>query len=127
MSLIKGIHHVSMKCESNEEYEKVIIFYKDVLEIPVVRQWNEGIMLNTGNGIIEIFNNGDKATERGVIRHFAFATDNVDECVAKIKEAGYDVFVEPKDIEIQSNPTFPARIAFCHGPLGEEIELFQEK
>ena len=50
-----------------------------------------------------------------------------DECVEKIKKAGYEVFVEPKDIEIQSNPTFPARIAFCHGPLGEEIELFQER
>ena len=127
MSLIKGIHHVSMKCESAEEYQKVISFYKEVLEIPVARQWSEGIMLDTGTGIIEIFNNGDKVVERGVIRHFAFATDSVDECVEKIKKAGYEVFVEPKDIEIQSNPTFPARIAFCHGPLGEEIELFQER
>ena len=127
MSLIKGIHHVSMKCESAEEYQKVISFYKEVLEIPVARQWSEGIMLDTGNGIIEIFNNGDKVVERGVIRHFAFATDSVDECVEKIKKAGYEVFVEPKDIEIQSNPPFPARIAFCHGPLGEEIELFQER
>ena len=98
MSLIKGIHHVSMKCESAEEYQKVISFYKEVLEIPVARQWSEGIMLDTGNGIIEIFNNGDKVVERGVIRHFAFATDSVDECVEKIKKAGYEVFVEPKDI-----------------------------
>ena len=127
MSLIKGIHHVSMKCESAEEYQKVISFYKEVLEIPVARQWSEGIMLDTGNGIIEIFNNGDKVVERGVIRHFAFATDSVDECVQKIKKAGYEVYIETKDIEIQSNPTFPARIAFCHGPLGEEIELFQER
>ena len=29
MSLIKGIHHVSMKCESAEEYQKVISFYKE--------------------------------------------------------------------------------------------------
>ena len=34
---------------------------------------------------------------------------------------------EPKDIEIQSDPRFPARIAFCHGPLGEDIEFFCEK
>lgn len=26
MSLIKGIHHVSMKCSSTEEYEKTIDF-----------------------------------------------------------------------------------------------------
>ena len=60
MSLIKGIHHVSMKCSSTEEYEKTIDFYKNILGIA-------------------------------------------------------------------STPVFPARIAFCKGPLGEEIELFQEK
>ena len=37
---------------------------------------------------------------------------------------GYEVFIEPKNIEIASLPTFPARIAFCKGPQGEEIEFF---
>ena len=32
MSLIKGIHHVSMKCSSTEEYEKTIDFYKTFWE-----------------------------------------------------------------------------------------------
>ena len=39
MSLIKGIHHVSMKCSSTEEYEKTIDFYKNILGIPVAREW----------------------------------------------------------------------------------------
>ena len=30
------------------------------------------------------------------------------------------------DIVIKSEPEFHARMAFCFGPLGEEIELFQE-
>ena len=81
MSLIKGIHHVSMKCSSTEEYEKTIDFYKNILGIPVAREWQAGIMLDTGNGIVEIFNDGDDAPGKGVIRHFAFATDNVDACV----------------------------------------------
>ena len=127
MSLIKGIHHVSMKCSSTEEYEKTIDFYRNVLGIPVVRTWSAGTMLDTGNGIVEVFNDGDGAKEQGVIRHFAFATDDVEACVAAVKKAGYEVFIEPKDIEIASVPAFPARIAFCRGPLGEEIELFQEK
>ena len=59
MSLIKGIHHVSMKCSSTEEYEKTIDFYKNILGIPVAREWQAGIMLDTGNGIVEIFNDGD--------------------------------------------------------------------
>lgn len=111
MSLIKGIHHVSMKCSSTEEYEKTIDFYKNILGIPVAREWQAGIMLDTGNGIVEIFNDGD----------------DVDACVEAVKAAGYEVFIEPKDIEIASTPVFPARIAFCKGPLGEEIELFEEK
>ena len=78
MSLIKGIHHVSMKCSSTEEYEKTIDFYKNILGIPVTREWQAGIMLDTGNGIVEIFNDGDDAPGKGVIRHFAFATDDVD-------------------------------------------------
>ena len=86
-----------------------------------------GIMFDTGNGIVEIFNDGDGVLDKGVIRHFAFATDDVDACVEAVKAAGYEVFIEPKDIEIASIPVFPARIAFCKGPLGEDIELFQEK
>ena len=39
----------------------------------------------------------------------------------------YEVFIQPKDIVIASTPEFPARIAFCHGPVGEEIEFFQER
>ena len=30
-------------------------------------------MFDTGNGLIEIFNNGDGLEGQGVIRHFAFA------------------------------------------------------
>ena len=52
MSLIKDIHHVSMKCSSTEKYEKTIDFYKNILEIPVAREWQSGIMLDTGNGIV---------------------------------------------------------------------------
>lgn len=124
--LVKGLHHVSMKCSSIEEYEKTVDFYKNIIGIPVARTWEAGIMLDTGSGIIEIFNDGDGALGKGVIRHFAFATDDVDACAEAVKKAGYEVFIEPKNIEIASLPAFSARIAFCKGPLGEEIEFFQE-
>lgn len=58
---------------------------------------------------------------------FALATDNVDKCVADVKKAGYEVFIEPKDISIPSNPPYNARMAFCFGPLSEQIEFFQVK
>lgn len=127
MALIKGIHHVSMKTSSEKEYAEVVKFYQDILGLPVARVWNKGIMFETGAGIVEVFNDGEGALEKGVIRHFAFATDDVDACIKTVREAGYEVFIEPKDVVIMSNPEFPARVAFCKGPLGEEIEFFQER
>ena len=57
--MIKGIHHVALKCCGKKEFENVMGFYQDVLGLEVLRSWSEGIMLTTGAGIIEIFNNGD--------------------------------------------------------------------
>ena len=127
MALIKGIHHVSMKTNNESDYKKVKEFYGDVLKLPVAREWATGIMFETGSGIIELFNDANDKLEKGVIRHFAFAVDNVDDCVKAVTAAGYEVFIGPKDICIPSTPEFPARMAFCYGPLGEEIEFFQEK
>lgn len=127
MGLITGIHHVSLKCCNETEYNEEIAFYSDVLGLPVARKWQTGIMFAAGNEIIEIFNDGESQLEKGTIRHFALATNDVDACVKAVTDAGYEVFIGPKDIEIQSSPVFPARMAFCKGPLGEEIEFFQEK
>ncbi len=126
MSLIKGIHHIALKCCDKEEYEKTITFYGDVLGLELARSWDSGTMFNTGTGLLEIFNNGESQLEQGVVRHFALATDDVDSCVEAVSNAGYEVFMEPKDISIPSEPAYPARIAFCYGPMGEEIEFFQE-
>lgn len=127
MSLIKGIHHVSMSACSAEEYERAKKFYKDVLGLETAREWETGIMFETGAGIVEIFNDADSQLKIGTVRHYAFNVDDVDACVKAVMENGYKVFKEPQDIVIPSNPGFPARIAFCYGPLGEEIEFFQEK
>lgn len=127
MGLVKGIHHVSMKTCNEIDFRKTVTFYRDILGLSVIREWKTGIMLDTGAGIIEIFNDADDKLEKGTIRHFAFNVDDVDACANAVKNAGYEVFIGPKDIVIPSIPVFPARMAFCYGPLGEEIEFFQEK
>ena len=124
--MITGLHHISMKCETPEELEKAKTFYIDLLGFKKVREWPEGIMIDFGNGMLEIFSNGPGIKTKGALRHIAFATDNVDETIDMVKNAGYEVFIEPKDIIIKSEPEFPARMAFCYGPLGEEIEFFHE-
>ena len=125
--MITGIHHISLKCGTREAFEKAKDFYLNLLGFSAVREWPEGILIDTGCGQIEIFSNGEGIRTRGALRHIAFATDNADEMAAKVKAAGYEVFIEPNDIVIRSDPPYPARMAFCYGPLGEEIEFFQER
>ena len=129
-ALISGIHHVALKCSGIAEFEKTLDFYQNTLGLVPVRRWGEGeiaaAMLSTGDGLLEIFASGEPLPQ-GTIRHFALRTEQVDDCVAAVRNAGYTITIEPKDIVIASNPPFPARIAFCIGPVGEEIEFFQEK
>ena len=122
--MIRAIDHVSMKCRDKALFEKAVGFYTEILGFKIKRRWAEGVMLVSGTAAIEIFCNGDGIAELGAIRHFALATDCVDELAAKVEKAGYEVFIKPKDIVIPSEPEFHAHIAFFYGPLGEQVELF---
>ena len=51
----------------------------------------------------------------------------MDQCVKAVREAGYAITVEPKDVTLATTPPSPIRVAFCIGPVGEEIEFYQEK
>ena len=125
--MIKGIHHISMKCGTDEELRKVKEFYIDILGLKICREWDGGLMIDTGNGLIEIFTNAEGEHRLGAIRHFALLTDQVDALTEKVKAAGYEVIVEPNDRVIPSDPELPIRMAFCFGPLGEQIEFFCER
>lgn len=129
--MITGIHHIALKCCGMELYEKTVAFYRDILGVPVARQWGEGehlgIMLDTGAGILEIFSDGTDMPGQGALRHIAFATKDTDACIKAVRDAGYAVIEEPHDIVIPSEVPYPARIAFCIGPVGETVEFFCEK
>lgn len=113
-----------MKCKNREEYEKVKHFYIDTLKLEVLIECDACLLLQTKSGIVEIFRNGEETLSKGVIRHFAFATDDVEKCVLAVKNAGYEVFVEPKQVNIGGLEEYKATVAFCYGPLGEEVEFF---
>ena len=125
---VKGFHHVALKCKGFEEFRKTIAFYNGVLGLPIVRTWGEGdesaAMLDTGAGLFEIFANAEDKLSMGALRHLALDVEDVDVCVAAVRAAGYEITMEPRDICIPSNPPYPARIAFCIGPVGEELEFF---
>ena len=125
--MVTGMHHISMKCGTKEEFDKAKDFYLNMLGFSVKREWPEGIMIDCGSVLLEIFCNGEGIKTKGAIRHAAYATDDVVGSIARGRSAGYKVFIEPNDIVIPSVPECRARMAFCIGPLGEEIEFFQEK
>ena len=125
--MIKGIHHISTKCGTAEELAKVREFYIELLDLKIIREWAEGMMIDTGNGLLEIFTNADGTHCLGAIRHMALLTDDVDEIAAKVKAAGYDLFIEPNNKDIPSDPVYPIRMAFCYGPLGEKVEFYMER
>lgn len=120
MSVI-GLNHISMKCDSAEELERIIPFYRDILGLTVAKRWPDGVLLDTSNGMLEIFCNGKAVRALGAIRHFALEVTDAASLADKVRGAGFEVFVEPKEITVPAH----AVIAFCFGPLGEQIEFFQ--
>ncbi len=109
-----------MKCSKNE-IDKVLYFYRDILELDVCNKWDTGIMIDTGSGIIEIFHNGE-VSPKGTIRHFALDVTDTKALTERIRNAGYEIIKEPKEINLSN---LKAIISFVKGPIGEEIEFFQ--
>lgn len=129
--VITGVHHIALKARGVTAYERMLQFYHEILGMPLVRTWGEGenlgAMVDTGAGMLELFSNAADEPGQGALRHLAFAVEDVDVCVEAVRTAGYEVTMEPKDIVIGSTPPYPARIAFCIGPVGEEVEFFKER
>ena len=56
--MISGIHHVSLRCADDEAYARVREFYCGVLGLRVRREWEAGMMIETGAGCVEVFRSG---------------------------------------------------------------------
>ena len=127
--LVEGLHHINIKC-TKDKIDEVKRFYGELLGLPIIRSWGqpelEGFMFDTGDGIVEVFTDAKDELCEGAIRHFAFKTGDVEKCVETVRAAGYRITEEPKDVVIPSDPEFPVHVAFCRGPVGEEIEFFHE-
>lgn len=53
--MIKGIHHVAFKCETQEQYDEMIYFYHELLELPILIKWDTGIHLDCFNSLLKSF------------------------------------------------------------------------
>ncbi|MGM9947296.1 VOC family protein [Floccifex sp.] len=123
---VLSIHHISLTCINERQYEKAIDFYTRIIGMHIQRQWKNGILFEIGNTRIEMFlKENTEQLSQGTIRHFAFLVDSCDEMIEKVRQEGYSIVVEPKDVCLQED--YLLRVGFCIGPTGEEIEFFQER
>ena len=130
--MTNGFHHVALRYFGEKQLCDAVGFYTDLFGMKEVRRWGEGdgtgIMLDAGKGaLLELFADAKAALPGGVVTHFALCCDDVDGMIARVRNAGAEIIMEPTDISIPSDPPLPARIAFCRGVGGEEIELFCER
>lgn len=124
MGLIKGLHHVHLKCLP-DQMDTVQNFYENIIGMKLLSKHEDCAILDTGNGIFEIFCDADKLLGQGDFRHVAFAADDVDAAIKACKEYGCKIKEYPVNVVFGLAEPTPARIAFAYGPIGEEIEFFQ--
>jgi glyoxylase I family protein len=125
-----GFHHVAMRCR---DFDKSVKFYTAVLGCEPKLTWGQtpdrGGLFDCGDGnYIELF---EKPTlppfsDNGAIFHFALRTNDTDAATARVRAAGFEITMEPKEISINGKPyAVPAKISFFKGPDGESVEFFQ--
>lgn len=125
-----GFHHLAL---ISSDFERSLKFYIEGLGCTYVRGWGEGqgriAMVDFGSGhMLEIFARGSGAEQADPrFLHLAIATSDPDAAYEAALKAGAQPVDPPKDVDIQSDPVFPVRIAFVKGPDGEILEFFCDK
>jgi glyoxylase I family protein len=124
-----GAHHVAVQAR---DWEESLRLYRDVLGMPVVLEFGTPerriAMLDMGDGShIELFaplptTAGDGPVAPSPFMHVALTTTDTRRAIEHVRQAGYQITVEPKDVEAGA---LKATIAFFAGPNGEIIEFFQ--
>ncbi len=122
-----GFHHVFLRVS---DIERSIKFYTEVLGFTERASWGTGagklVLLDTGDGNYFELGQGN-VNEGGFYQHVALRTDNCDKALEAVRQAGATITMEPRDIDLPTNPPIKIRIAFFKGPDGEVIELFQNE
>lgn len=126
--MLKSIHHAALKVN---DFAKALEFY-NTLGLKTIRMWGEGdgraAMLDTGNGILELFAGGKTAAEDGYF-HLAFQSNDVDADYQKALAAGATCKMAPQtlDLPIKTGAPLKLHVAFVFAPTGEIVEFLTEK
>ena len=126
-----GCHHIAVQAR---DWRASLKLYKDVLGMTESASFRSSdgrqvVLLDMGDGShIELFEpEDDTPAENDVaindpVTHIALATTDTRAATEHVRQAGYEITVEPKDVDLNG---LEATIAFFKGPSGESIEFFQ--
>ena len=123
-----GAHHIALQ---TRDWEASLRLYRDVLGMQIVAEFGTPerriLLLDIGDGShMELFAPqaaaADQPAAAHVLTHIALATTNTRQATELVRQAGYPITVEPKDVQL--GPV-AATIAFFTGPNDETIEFFQ--
>lgn len=126
-----GTHHIAVQ---TRDWAASFKLYRDVLGMPVAAEFGSAerkiVLLDCGDGsYMELFEPKDDTPAPGAeaandpVFHFALATTDTRAATERVRQAGYEITVEPKDIDLTGD--LSVTISFFKGPNGEVIEFFQ--
>lgn len=127
---VHGFHHIAIR---TKDFDRSLRFYSQVFGFEPSVTWGDAgsraAMLPVGSGgHIEIFERPTETWDsEAALLHLALRTDTCDELTERARSAGAEITVEPKDVDIPSDPPYLVRLSFFTGPDGEIVELFQER
>ncbi len=125
-----GTHHVAIQ---SRDWNASLRLYRDVLGMTPVAEFGPEerriMLLDAGDGShVELFQpTGETPSPGGPspndpVTHIALATTDTRTAIEHVRAHGYEVTVEPKDLNLGG---LDVTIAFFKGPSGEVVEFFQ--
>ncbi len=126
-----GIHHIAVR---TTDLDASLKLYSVVLGMPVVKEKDVPgkrlVLLDTGDGShIELAAPLDSSAPTNIpevnhpLQHIALTTTDVIGVIERVRTAGYEITVEPKEVRLGESPT---TVAFFKGSSGELIELYSK-
>ena len=125
-----GTHHVAVQ---TRDWQASLRLYQDVMGMMPVAEFGtperKVMLLDTGDGShMELFQPTgetplpDSPSLNDPLTHVAFRTTDARAAIERVRQAGYQVTVEPKDVNLGG---LEVTVAFFKGPCGEILEFFQ--
>jgi len=125
-----GTHHIAIQAQN---WEESLRLYRDVLGMELAAEFGSPerkiVLLDMGDGShIELFaptadtRPADEPVIHQPVAHLALATTDAKAAAEHVRQAGYEITVEPKTVNLGK---LTVTLAFFKGPNGEIIEFFQ--